>query len=140
MEFAWSVPNDDNRLEDGRDLRVEFLSVFGGRGSKKWMDQPVSFMEVLVALARRAEFESEKDAYTWFWQMIDNLGLRNYTDNAYDDWVHDQVATVLHIAINREYSSSGQGGLFPLRHPDRDQRDTELWYQMSSYLIENGYE
>lgn len=24
-EFVWTVPNDDNRVEDGRDLRYEFL-------------------------------------------------------------------------------------------------------------------
>lgn len=140
LEFDWSVPNDDNRLEDGKDLREEFLAVSGAKRDQKWMGQSCSLLEVLIALSRRAEFESAKDSYTWFWQMIDNIGLRDYTDNAYDDWVRDEVDQVINCVVHRDYSSDGTGGLFPLRHPDCDQREVELWYQMSSYLLENGYE
>jgi hypothetical protein len=117
---------------------MEFLSSIGSRGGRDWLGQSCSLLEVLVALSRRAEFESEKDAYTWFWQMMQNVGLRDFTDAVYDDWVREEVLETMARVIDREYGNDGAGGLFPLQNPDQDQREVELWYQMSSYLIENS--
>ena len=53
-EFVWLVPNDDNRVEDGRDLRYEFLHETGHtRASREWLAMGCSFLEMLVALSRR---------------------------------------------------------------------------------------
>lgn len=30
LEFVWIIPNDDNRIQDGLDLRIEFLNMRGG--------------------------------------------------------------------------------------------------------------
>ena len=43
---------------------------------------------------------------------------------------------VLDAVIFRNYEYDGRGGLFPLRYPDRDQRDEELWSQLNAYLLE----
>lgn len=138
--FEWSVPNDDNRIEDGRDLREEFLAESGARRDRRFLGADCSMLELLIALARRAEFESSKDSYTWFWQMIDNIGLRICTDDVYSDEIHDVVDDMLDQVINRTYEASGRGGLFPLNRPDKDQREVELWYQLQAYLLENGFE
>lgn len=139
-EFTWSVPNDDNRLEDGVDLREEFLEFIQAERDRRWLRQNASMLEVLIALSRRAEFESTHEAYDWFWRMVSNIGLRDYTDDVYDERVHDHVEDVIADVIERRYDSNGHGGLFPLHDPETDQRRVELWFQMSSYLLENGYE
>lgn len=139
-EFTWSVPNDDNRLEDGVDLREEFLASIDAERDQRWLRQTASLLEVLIALSRRAEFESTHEAYDWFWRMISNIGLRDYTDDVYDGHAFEHVDEVIADVIQRRYDSDGRGGLFPLHNPETDQRRVELWYQMSSYLLENGYE
>ena len=137
--FDWAVANDDNRIEDGKALRLEFLNQFEAEGSQEWVEQECSMLEMLIALSRRVEFESAHDAYHWFWTMLDNLNLRVYTDSVYDDEVVMLVDQAMIAVIDRRYRANGTGGLFPLARPTRDQRKVEIWYQMSSYLLENDY-
>lgn len=75
----------------------------------------------------------------YFWQMVKNLGLYQYDDASYGSILDagEKVRMILNIFLNREYRYSGEGGLFPLADPDRDQRDVEIWYQMNAYLQEN---
>lgn len=138
--FVWGVPNDDNRTEDGKDLRPEFLSTHDAECSNAWISQACSMLEMLIALSRRLEFESSQDTYHWFWTLLENLNLRVYTDSMYDDEVEMIVDKTLISVIDRRYRSNGVGGLFPLKRPKADQRKTEIWYQMSAYLLENDYE
>ena len=137
-EFVWLVPNDDNRVEDGRDLRYEFLHETGHtRADRSWLSMGCSFLEMLVALSRRLAFEDDGDPKVWFWHLMDNLELRQYTDRDYDDVAAELVDEVLDRVIWRRYAENGKGGLFPLRHPKEDQRKIEIWYQLSGYMIEN---
>lgn len=133
-------PNDGNRVEDGKLLREEFIEQTGAEGDRNWMEIDCSVLEMMIALSRRCEFESIHDAYFWFWRMIQNLGLREYTDDRYDREVEYIVNDALETMIHRTYRRDGVGGLFPLARPDRDQRKVEIWYQMSAYILENGYE
>lgn len=139
-QFNWHTPNDDNRIEDGKDLRDLFLEDIHAERNQSWLDQECSMLEIMVALSRSIEFESSHDAYYWFWRMIENLNLRIYTDDKYDDDVHFIVDDALNIVIDRTYLYDGTGGLFPLRHSKEDQRNVEIWYQMSAYLLEDSYE
>lgn len=135
-EFVWILPNDDNRIEDGRDLRLEFMSVYGSRIDPNWLNVGCSFLEMLIALSRRLAFEAEGEPREWFWQLIDNMELYDCTDRRYSESVERHVEAVLDRIIYRVYSPNGKGGLFPLRHADRDQRDVEIWYQLCAYLLE----
>lgn len=135
-EFIWYVPNDDNRAEDGRLLRYEFIEDLGLEDiDPDWMALGCSVLEMLVGLSRRLSFFTEREPRDWFWELVDNLGLRFDDRNPMS---HDQVEEVLNRFIWRTYSKNGSGGLFPLRHPERDQREVELWYQLSQYLRENA--
>lgn len=137
-EFVWFIPNDDNRLYDGLDIRTEFVDAEeGGRVPGTWYSEPCSMLEMLVALARRMAFETDEAPDYWFWTIMENLGLRQYVDDVYDDGVSMKVDEILSTVIEREYLADGTGGLFPLHHPGTDQRQVELWYQMSQYLMEN---
>lgn len=135
--FVWFVPNDDNRVEDGRYLRYEYLQERGIQVDDDWVDLDCSFLEMLVALARRAAEESLASEKEWFWIFLCNLDLDRFNDAIpYDDCLVD-VEEALDQVIERTYEPDGSGGLFPLVHPEEDQRGVELWYQLNAYLLEN---
>lgn len=141
-EFIWFVPNDDNRVEDGKELRLNFLTSTRYRLDDPhglFMDLDCSIFEMLVALAGLAAYESERSRVEWFWRFMHNLELDGYTDDVYEVSIEEEVEEVIQRLNERTYSSNGEGGLFPLRHATHDQRDVELWYQLSSYLLEGYY-
>lgn len=135
-EFAWFVPNDDNRAEDGREMRREFLGEESLDIDPDFTGCGCCMLELFVALARRASFEDieERDVSYWFWHLIKNADLYRFNDRRKS--FSDTVDTILERIIWRTYNPDGQGGLFPLQNPCEDQREVELWYQMSAYLLE----
>ena len=136
-EFVWIIPNDDNRLEDGRDLRHEFIIEQGlEHVSEQWLDMGCSMLEMLIGLSRRLSFEAEGEARDWFWHLMDNLGFMHLNDRDWSEEHEGFVGEILDTVIWRTYMPDGHGGLFPLRHPEEDQRDVELWYQLSAYILE----
>lgn len=135
-EFIWYVPNDDNRCADGRDLRVEFAEDLGlSIDDESWMGLGCSVLELMIGLSRRLSFLDEGEPREWFWELVDNLGLR-FSDR--DHFPSQHVEEVLNRVIWRTYRTNGRGGFFPLRRPDRDQRDVELWVQLNNYLLERS--
>ena len=136
-EFVWLIPNDDNRAEDGKELRYEFINEQGiDDVDQEWLNLGCSVLEMMIALARRAAFESDDEVVEWFWRFIFNLGLTQHTDIAYTSKTEREVDNVLDTVIFRTYDADGLGGLFPLTHPRQDQRKVELWYQLAAYLSE----
>jgi len=136
-EFVWLVPNDDNRLEDGRDLRREFVESCGiDNPDPNWLDMGCSMLEMLIGLSRKLSFEADGEARVWFWHLIATVDLMKYNDRHYDDLARLEIDEVLERIIWRQYAPDGTGGLFPLRNPTEDQREVELWYQLNAYLIE----
>jgi hypothetical protein len=132
-EFVWIVPNDDNRVEDGRDLRLRFMEDEGIVSvDAEWMGFGCSFLEMLIALAKTLSFETGMTSRFWFWRLLENIGLDSFTDNRYEEGYVDEV---VQRVVFRKYARNGHGGLFPLRHADEDQRDIEIWYQLSAYLL-----
>lgn len=137
-EFVWIVANDDNRAEDGRDLRKEFMEEEGVASvDDDWLRLGCSILELLIALSRRLEFEAGGTPREWFWILIQNLGFGLCQDSTPLD--EKKLDEALDDLIWRTYRADGRGGLFPLREAQEDQRDVEIWYQLCAYLIENGY-
>lgn len=134
-EFVWFIPNDDNRVADGKDLRAEFVTTEGLRDdvTEEWLHYGCSVLEMLVALSRRLAFESEGGPRAWFATLIENLHLNRVVDTRYNE---QEVTDKIDALIWRNYKYTGEGGLFPLKYPDRDQRDVEIWYQLNAYLME----
>lgn len=135
-EFVWLVLGDDNRVEDGIELRLWFTIATGEFG-ETWHEEPCSLLEMLVAFSKRAQFQSGLSSREWFTTFLQNLWL--------DDYIHvrpSQVATIeniLNVFVWRLYDKKGNGGLFPLTSTRKDQRKLEIWYQFSEYLKEKGY-
>ena len=48
-----------------------------------------------------------------------------------------EVKAAVECLLERRYLEDGDGGLFPLKCPRKDQRRVEIWYQMSAWVIEN---
>lgn len=135
--FTWFVPNDDNRAEDGRELREEFMvESFIDSVDDLWMDLDCSIFEMLIGLSRRVAFESYGSSGEWFRELITNLGLVELTDRGYNSINARDVDRTLERLVNRTYDRKGHGGgLFPLLRAMEDQREVEIWYQMSAYLL-----
>lgn len=143
FEFYWVVPNDDNRIADAMELRVEYdcLDLSGMKPS---------LLEVLIALSIRCEDmeiadcdDGECHPYEreyWFWLLITNLGLDKFDDeNYYILDGPDKIDEILQKFVDRKYEKNGEGGLFPLKNVQKDQRKIEIWYQMSAYMVENFF-
>lgn len=136
--FIWTVRNDDNREADGKDLRDEFITECHIDDIEPfWLEFDCSMLEMLIAFSRRVSYRSYGEPADWFWHFINQLGLRNLTDSVFRESDKAIVTEVCDRINNRRYERSGVGGLFPLTGRHADQRKVELWYQMSTYLLEN---
>lgn len=133
-EFVWLLTGDDNRAEDGKELRGEFLLQADIPDDPDWRTLvECSVLEMLIAFSRRTEYMSGSPAKDWFWIFIENLGLKECNDANFNG---AQVDEVLYSFIWRTYRGDGVGGLFPLTNPGSDQKEVELWYQFCDYLAD----
>lgn len=141
-DFYWTVANDDNRAEDGKALRTRF-SAETGYTDIDLLFGPCTVLEMMIGLSIRIENDIMWDyslpdrTATWFWMMINNLGFSNFTDDIYDLETDEYVDYRLDVLVERRYESNGDGGLFPLKRPYHDQKNIEIWDQMSQFLGEN---
>lgn len=139
--FFWFVPNDDNREEDGRDLRKTFLERRPDIYDLN-LKEDCTVLEMLIALSIRMEWilsDGSRDQMPKrFWEMIDNLELSNFlSDDCVIEENIDEIEDIINLFLERKYTETGSGGLFPLKRPKHDQRKIEIWYQMAEYLAEN---
>jgi len=141
IPFKYTIPRDQNRAEDGKDLRYRFALTHEYLGSSESivdiLSGPCSVLEMMVALTIRCEEQIMDDPSIgnrtgqWFWNMIVNLGLGSMVDDRYDE---RHVDKVIDIFLNREYEPDGKGGLFRIKNCEYDLRDVEIWYQLCWYL------
>lgn len=141
VDFRYSIPNDSNRAEDGVSLRYRFALSIGYEDAPELvidaLEGPCSVLEMMVALALHCEENIMDDPSMgnrtgqWFWGMVVNLGLGNMTDDRFDK---HQFMNAIDIFLDREYEPDGRGGLFTVRHCDRDLRSMEIWHQLCRYL------
>lgn len=133
-EFVWTVPHDDNRVQDGLDLRGEFLEI---RGGGEINIGGVTILEVLIALSRRVAFIADggHNSRTWAWILLKNLRLQRFSDPLTPEKT-DRVDQILHDLVWRNYHANGLGGFFPLQNADTDQTKVEIWHQLNAYVSE----
>ena len=140
--FNYIIAMDENREASGIDLRYLFGTYSGYPDSliASALDgQICSVLEMMVALAKDCEISIMDDQVygnrtpKWFWKMVESLGLSEMNDHNFDQHYFDMV---IDRFLNREYEPNGAGGLFTVRHPSKDMRNVEIWYQMMWYLDE----
>jgi hypothetical protein len=133
-EFVWLLSGDDNRAADGVELRIEFLLEGDIPDQPDWLSLGCSILEMLIGFSRRAQFVTDVPAKEWFWEFIENLGLKDFNDGSEFD--PEEVKTILDQFIWRTYDRNGVGGIFPINGATPDQRKVEIWYQFSDYLVD----
>lgn len=146
--FRWTTDLDENRAADGRELRRSWdEQCFAPMSDRKFdifMREPVSCLEVLIGLAIRIQDEimwnpDKGDRVpVWFWQMVENLGLKDLDDDHfYGSKSSERVTEILENWMDREYSRDGFGSIFPIPKCNRDLRRVQIWSQMSEYFLKN---
>jgi hypothetical protein len=140
IPFKALVPNDENRVADGAELRNLFLESCGGEPLDRVhvMYPDATIFEVLVALAKRANCMIEMGEHEWFCIFLKNLRLDVYNDWYCLNHTTGRIETILRRFNDRNYLPSGRGGLFPLNRPMLDQRHVEVWYQMGAFMTEHS--
>lgn len=136
-EFIFTIPMDENRAEDGLDMRYRFSLSLGYKDAEKYLTEPCSVLEMMIGLATRCEETIMDDPQMgdrtgqWFWGMVANLGLAGMTDDKFD---RDEFDEIMHNLLTHNYSPDGKGGLFTIRNCDTDLRRVEIWKQLCWYL------
>lgn len=138
IPFYYTIPLDHNRESDGISLRYEYCEYanLDYRVVAAQIDyKPCSMLEMMTALALRGHryFMPEFKNYIsiWFWDMINNLGLRCYDDQNYN---HAEVCKIINNFMNRRYEPNGFGGLFKINGFKKDLRSMEIWAQFTNYI------
>lgn len=127
-DYIWVMDRDENRSDDGLSLRDHYGLYF---------NYPCSVLEMLVALSIRINNDYIGDPGDLhpeiiFWEMICNLNLNRFDDDHMDS---DLVSRILDNWMNRRFSITGSGSIFPQGSTSsRDQRKTEIWAQMLEYI------
>lgn len=141
IQFNDVVPNDDNRTAYGLLLRDEFAGLH--RLTKAGYDElwslgpKATLFEMLIGLARQADFMVTVGLEIWFREFLENLDLLKFSDARFREQDTVKIMRILRTFNDRRYRSNGKGGIFPLKLPNQDQRPVELWYQMAAYMAEN---
>ena len=134
-EFVWLIMGDDNRAEEGKELRREFILQADIPDDVEWRTViGCSMLEMLIAFARRAEFQTDISVHDWFWEFLENLGLSEFHDGS--GVIPQDIDDLVQRVIWRTYRFNGEGGMFPLKDPHEDQRHVEIWYQFCNYLVD----
>ncbi len=138
VEFTYSIPNDENRAENGIDLRWRYCweNNFDYVEIGEYLVGPCSVLEMMVALSIDCENIMDDPQIgdrtgQWFWGMIVNMGLGSMFDKNFKE---RQVEEIVDRFLERDYEPNGKGGLFTIRRCDEDLRKVEIWHQLCWYL------
>lgn len=132
VEFVWRHPMDENRAEDGLELRDDFEYETGEYLDKSsGLMGPCTFFEMLAALAIRCENQLMRNlsmgdrTSKWFFEFLDNLDLldENLRENEIIDIAEDFM--------------DGNIDMFPLKNKGIVQKNEQIWKQLAAYINEN---
>lgn len=143
--FSPNMEMDENRAEDGKELRWQFChergfdrdNILDEIGKRK----KCTMLEMMVALAQRCESQITMDmddgvhAERWFYPMLESLGLSGMKNGRMDERKADDVVNRF---LSRHYTYFGEGSLFTVNNPKYDMRKTDLWYQAMWYIAEHS--
>lgn len=142
--FTWIVNNDVNREMDGLELREEYFDEIGidAEDRDSELDEHrCSVLEMMIALAERIEYHimgepGDDDPSRWVIEMIENLGLDSFDNEAFDE---NEVDYIVQKWLHRAYDEGKKGSIFPLRQGKNMKKSSlreEIWFQMCRYLEE----
>jgi hypothetical protein len=130
-EFIPVHADDFGRESDGLALRSTYLDDYHPEH-----DSGCSILEALIALSNRLSFLTDDPTATWFWELLRNLGLSDYSHISEEDL--PVVQDRLDRFVWRDYGRDGVGGIFPLHVLKNNQKAQGLWYQFCNYYYERN--
>ena len=133
ISFTWIFALDKNRSEGGILLRGRYANETSTFEEDVRLG-PCSVLEMLISLAGHMEDQLACNVETWFWVLIQNLCLDQFTDDNYDERGVDYLVSTW---LNRKYEPNGAGSLFPLNNYPGDCRNLDIWSQMNAWINEN---
>lgn len=140
VEYVPEFDMDENRTEDGNDLRYRFAYEYNYKGEiVDDISNYCSVLELMIALALRMEeeiminLEYGDRTGQWFWNMIHSLGLSKMRGKQFNQRKFDKI---IDIFMRHKYESDGHGGLFIVNSCEYDMSQEEIWVQMNWYLNE----
>ena len=146
-DFEVMVEIDESRAVEGLMLREEYYNLDRSADWVMFMRAPCTVLEALIAMARRLDGLTTDEncgdrTRVWFWDMIGNLGLKQYTNFMYekDPYTQERVFDILKVWMDRGFESDGHGSPFPLEYPKCDQRSRSMMYQMYDYVDEKCFD
>lgn len=133
IEFIPRHPMDENRADDGLELRNDFEYETGNFIDKTSGLMPsCTFFEMVAALAIRCESQMMRNlslgdrTSKWFFEFLDNLDVLGCDDR-----------NVEYIVDMCEAFMEGKKDMFPLKKRGIKQANEEIWKQLTAYLNEN---
>lgn len=129
-KYIYMFAMDENRAKGGLALRTLYAQT-AGVYVEDVHEGPCNVLEMIESLAEKISFDHDDTIQRWFWEMLDNLNLLNYSNEFYDP---NAVQYILDTWMYRRYDSSGNGSLFPVPDYEGDMRNIETWDQMNIYL------
>ena len=145
IPFKGSIGNDDDRGDEGLELRIRYNDILASKAGEGDFNTPdvrdiygsCRVLEMLIALSMRMyDLMQDMGVYNsvsrWFWEIMGNVGFDELDDYIYDDLDGDRIVKrmVDDIQNLHERKSGRPGGWFYVY----DWRSIEIWYQMHEYL------
>lgn len=146
--FVSLIEFDENRVEEGKELREEWADTYGGDISAlegELIPYTCTALEMIIVMARRMCFEMSDGQYEagigkWVTELLENAGLAYWSNDIFEtdpEYSQNRIRSTVNSIIYRRYLYNGEGSFFPLHYNRTDVRKQELLVQMNNYLAEN---
>lgn len=146
--FVSLVEFDENRVEEGKELREEWADSFCGDISAlegELIPYTCTALEMIIVMARRMYFEMSDSQYEagigkWVTELLENAGLAYWRNDIFEtdpEYSQNRIRATVNSIIYRRYLYNGEGSFFPVSYSRTDVRKQELLVQMNNYLAEN---
>lgn len=126
--FYAILKEDESRIGDARRLRDAFNDL-SGNGIYE-TDDRITILELLVSFAIRIDNDFlDIGPGIIFFEMVSYLELSCPQTM--------MLKERLERFVYRTYDQNGMGGIFPLKNPEKNQREVPLWNQAMAFIHEN---
>lgn len=149
IPFWGAIGNDDDRGEEGLELRVRYNDIFAKKSGKGDFNTPevddifghCRVLEMLIALSMHMyDLMQDMGIYNsvsrWFWEIMRNVGLDKFDDQHFNKRTKYIITKTVEDILNLDsgnVKTGTRGGWFN----SRNWQEIEIWYQMHEYL--RGY-
>lgn len=141
-EFFAEYADDENRAEDAKSLRDEFVASIDNVENTEYLklkSTPVRLLEVMISLANRINdiISFDNDAARYFWEMVVSMELNKFDDSNFNASL---VQRKIDILFSHKYRRNGKGSLFYIKgvDPSYNAPGLDIWTQAMAWINSKG--